>query len=331
MAEADETMFDVTLKKKKKKTKKLVALDDDDMGGESTTDAAPAPAPAPTADAGDGGDDFLLGAKKKKKKKKKTFDIDAAEAEQDAAAMAVEVEVANEADAMLEAAAPQVAVEELGELALELAFPLKKKRKRTEKIPEEYAENAGFLMVEEEVEVKALSKDEDTAAWAGSNRDYHYTELLERVFDIMRAKNPNMLQGEKRRFVMKPPSVIRVGSRKSGFINFVEICKMMHRQPDHVLGFLLTELGTSGTLDGSNSLILKGRFQQKQMESVLRRYIREYVTCHTCKSPDTIMSKENRLFFLTCETCGARNSVSSIKAGFSAVVGKRSRIRAKEG
>ena len=323
--------------------------------------AAPAPAPAPTADAGDGGDDFLLGAKKKKKKKKKTFDIDAAEAEQDAAAMAVEVEVANEADAMLEAAAPQVAVEELGELALELAFPLKKKRKRTEKIPEEYAENAGFLMVEEEVEVKALSKDEDTAAWAGSNRDYHYTELLERVFDIMRAKNPNMLQGEKRRFVMKPPSVIRVGSRKSGehngprppavrppapggnpfastplppsrfpptdpivvrprlahprtlsclylemalaircgrplclypgFINFVEICKMMHRQPDHVLGFLLTELGTSGTLDGSNSLILKGRFQQKQMESVLRRYIRELApalrlpACGCCPPP----------------------------------------------
>ena len=38
LAQADETMFDVTLKKKKKKTKKLVALDDDDMGGESTTD-----------------------------------------------------------------------------------------------------------------------------------------------------------------------------------------------------------------------------------------------------------------------------------------------------
>lgn len=40
--------------------------------------------------------------------------------------------------------------------------------------------------------------------------------------------------------------------------------------------FLLAELGTSGTLDGSNALVLKGRFQQKQMESVLRRYIRTY-------------------------------------------------------
>ena len=77
-------------------------------------------------------------------------------------------------------------------------------------------------MVEDDVaEIKSVSKAEDTAAWAGSNRDYHYTELLERVFDIMRAKNPNMAQGEKRRFVMKPPSVIRVGSRKSGKVAVV--------------------------------------------------------------------------------------------------------------
>lgn len=27
----------------------------------------------------------------------------------------------------------------------------------------------------------------------------------------------------------------------------------------------------------------------------------EYVICNGCKSPDTILSKENRLFFLRCE------------------------------
>lgn len=30
------------------------------------------------------------------------------------------------------------------------------------------------------------------------------------------------------------------------------------------------------------------------------------MTCSTCRSPDTILSRENRMFFLTCETCGAR-------------------------
>lgn len=32
----------------------------------------------------------------------------------------------------------------------------------------------------------------------------------------------------------------------------------------------------------------------------------EYVICLGCKSPDTILSKENRLFFLRCEKVGSK-------------------------
>ncbi|KAK9289612.1 hypothetical protein L1049_007769 [Liquidambar formosana] len=49
----------------------------------------------------------------------------------------------------------------------------------------------------------------------------------------------------------------------------------------------------------------------------------EYVICNGCKSPDTILSKENRLFFLRCEQCGSNRSVAPIKAGFVARVGRR--------
>lgn len=44
------------------------------------------------------------------------------------------------------------------------------------------------------------------------------------------------------------------------------------RQPKHLLDFLLAELGTSGSMDGNQQLIIKGRFQSKQIENVLRRY-----------------------------------------------------------
>jgi translation initiation factor 2 subunit 2 len=166
-------------------------------------------------------------------------------------------------------------------------------------------------------------------SWEDTDRDYTYDELLKRVFDIMREKNPDMIAGEKKRFVMKPPQVMRVGTKKSSFSNFAEICKMLHRQPKHLLAFLLAELGTSGSLDGNSQLIIKGRFQQKQIETVLRGYIKEYVTCHTCRSPETILQKDTRLYFLQCETCGSRCSVQSIKSGFQAVTGKRAAIRAK--
>merc|ERR1712177_53730 len=121
----------------------------------------------------------------------------------------------------------------------------------------------------------------------GLDRDYLYDELLQRVFGIMRDKNPEMVAGEKKKFVMRPPQVVRVGSKKTAFTNFTEIAKMLHRQPKHLLAFLFAELGTSGAIDGSNQLIMK--------ENVLRRYIKEYVTCHTCRSPDTILNKETRL------------------------------------
>ena len=47
----------------------------------------------------------------------------------------------------------------------------------------------------------------------------------------------------------------------------------MRRQPDHVIQFLFAELGTSGSMDGSQRLVIKGRFQPKQIESVLKKYI----------------------------------------------------------
>lgn len=51
------------------------------------------------------------------------------------------------------------------------------------------------------------------------------------------------------------------------------------------------------------------------------------MTCKTCKSPDTELSKgENRLYFLTCNSCGSRRSVTAIKTGFSAQIGKRKKM-----
>ena len=102
------------------------------------------------------------------------------------------------------------------------------------------------------------NEDEKADPWKDSDRDYQYDELLQRVFTIMRDKNPEMVSGKQKKFVMRPPQVMRVGSKKTAFANFVEIAKMLHRQPKHLLQFLFAELGTSGAIDGSNQLIIKG-------------------------------------------------------------------------
>jgi len=168
--------------------------------------------------------------------------------------------------------------------------------------------------------------DAGNEPWLKSDRDYLYPELLNRFYASLHAANPSLLSASSgKRYTIAPPQIHREGNKKSIFANVTDICKRMHRQPEHVIQFLFSEMGTTGSVDGAGRLVIKGRFQQKQVENVLRRYIVEYVTCKTCKSPDTLLTKENRIFFMACESCGSRRSVNTIKSGFQAQVGKRSK------
>lgn len=187
------------------------------------------------------------------------------------------------------------------EETFELNLSLKKKKKKKKKV------------VKEADEVDATKKP-----WEGSDRDYSYTEMLERVFGLLRERNPSL--STRKRHVMPPPQMVRVGTRKTMWANFSQICALMHRQNEHLMSFVLAELGTEGSIDGNQRLLVKGRYVTKQIESLLKKYISEYVTCHMCRTPETTLTRDSvtRLFFLQCEACSSRRSVAPIKTGFHA-------------
>ncbi|XP_016108019.1 eukaryotic translation initiation factor 2 subunit 2-like [Sinocyclocheilus grahami] len=322
----DEILFDPTTTKKKKKKKKPFMLDEDGDAeeaqqteqNEAEPEAAEERELEPEDDEvkrkepSDDLDDLnFFNQKKKKKKPKKVFENDIEEGMK-------ELKIEGDQQEMME------------DDEFDLLLPTKKKKSKKVEFFEESDTVEKDDVIEDDKSTDGVTfSSQSGPAWVGSERDYTYDELLSRVFNIMREKNPDMVAGEKRKFVMKPPQVVRVGTKKTSFVNFTDICKLLHRQPKHLLAFLLAELGTCGSIDGNNQLVIKGRFQQKQIENVLRRYIKEYVTCHTCRSPDTILQKDTRLYFLQCETCHSRCSVASIKTGFQAVTGKRAQLRAK--
>ncbi|GCA63217.1 hypothetical protein KIPB_008586 [Kipferlia bialata] len=152
---------------------------------------------------------------------------------------------------------------------------------------------------------------------------YPYNAMLERIVNIMSRKKAK----QSKQHGMEPPQMRREGTKKTCFMNFHTICKGLHRNYDHVLSFLLAELGTTGNLTGDGQVILKGRFQSKNIETVLRRYLTEFVTCHGCNSNETLLSKENKMYFVRCEVCGAHRSVQSVRnmGGFKAQIGRRKR------
>eukprot|EP01093_Parvamoeba_rugata_P007202 TRINITY_DN2156_c0_g3_i6.p1 TRINITY_DN2156_c0_g3~~TRINITY_DN2156_c0_g3_i6.p1 ORF type:complete len:257 (+),score=-29.46 TRINITY_DN2156_c0_g3_i6:55-771(+) len=190
-------------------------------------------------------------------------------------------------------AADGAAEEEAEEV--DLGFGSKKKKKKKKK-----------KVVAEVVESKPLGSDGDG--------DYDYFALLDRIQERLKQEGQTLHTGKKLR--LPPPALERDGTTKTLWTNFSIICKKLGRSLEHVLTYTLAELGTSGSLDGSQSLSIKGRFQPKQVEAVLRHYISEFVKCNTCGSTSTTLLKENRMHFVACTACRSRRTVQSIRTGY---------------
>ncbi|GKT60362.1 domain found in if2b if5 [Colletotrichum tofieldiae] len=263
----------------------------------SQAGAEDATAPTPEAAVEDGGLDLSM---KKKKKKKVPKDGD---------------DVAEDAPAG-----------EDGGLDLTMK---KKKKRRKEGEEDEFTAKLKALDLEGNQEggeaAEGAADDGDMDAGTGiwqhdETKALSYSLLLNRFFHQLSQKNPDHALSGSKSYKIPPPQCMREGNKKTIFANIAEICKRMKRTEEHVTAYLFSELGTSGSVDGSRRLVIKGRFQQKQLENVLRKYI--------SKSADTELSKgENRLYFITCNSCGSRRSVTAIKTGFSAQIGKRRKMQ----
>ena len=145
-----------------------------------------------------------------------------------------------------------------------------------------------------------------------------YMKLLSRVYDQLRANNPDLVDPKKA--LIRPPIVNRVGTSRIIWKNFAEICRTMRRDQNHVMNFFLTELSTTGSMTSQQEFLMKGKFVPKYIESLLKKYINEYVTCHMCRGVDTKLSRDTnaRMNIMTCEKCGATRAVAPIQKGFQA-------------
>ena len=83
---------------------------------------------------------------------------------------------------------------------------------------------------------KKKAVEEETAKTDSKYANYTYDELLDRVAKIIQEKNPEL--GEKRRHTMKPPQLMTIGTKKTLWVNYAEICKAMNGRPSTPLPVL---------------------------------------------------------------------------------------------
>jgi hypothetical protein len=67
---------------------------------------------------------------------------------------------------------------------------------------------------------------------------------------------------------------------------------MMQRSQQHVFQFFTAELGTMGSTDEKQQLVIRGKYVPKLIQSLPRKYIVSYITCKSCRSPDTELMRD---------------------------------------
>ncbi len=132
-----------------------------------------------------------------------------------------------------------------------------------------------------------------------------YKKLLERG----RSDLPKQ-EKEKERFNFPKFKSFTQGP-KTIIKNFLEVSRKLHRDPKHLMKFILGETGTSGDLSG-HRLILKGRKNKRILDSKLKDYINKFVFCKECGKPDTEIRQEGGVPRIKCKACSAKYTVREV-------------------
>jgi len=135
-----------------------------------------------------------------------------------------------------------------------------------------------------------------------------YESLLKRL----QSKTVNQTKGSASRIELPTPQIMWVGN-KTIFRNFMDFPKVMRRDPEKVLLYLAKEFGSAAYIAGEKGIFV-GKKEPSAFMSLFERYMKDYIMCPVCNSPDTKIERVKRLSFLVCEACGAKSSMKGIFA-----------------
>ncbi|MBR9678091.1 MAG: translation initiation factor IF-2 subunit beta [Nanoarchaeota archaeon] len=133
-----------------------------------------------------------------------------------------------------------------------------------------------------------------------------YEKMLKKAYESLPS-----VSSETSRFNIPLIQSIQQGN-KTVLTNFSQICNTINRKKEQVFKFFLRGLATAGELK-DHSAIFIGRFGRKRLQDLFDKFLKEYVYCNECKKPETKLIREDRITFMKCGVCGAKQSVKSLK------------------
>jgi len=130
----------------------------------------------------------------------------------------------------------------------------------------------------------------------------------EKLLDKAKARLPE-IKISKERFQI-PLVSGHIQGNKTVITNFAQICSTFQRPQEHLLKYLQRELATPAEIEGPR-LVLGRKIASQRINEKIEQYCKDFVVCKECNKPDTRITREDRVLFLKCTVCGAKQPIKA--------------------
>jgi len=132
-----------------------------------------------------------------------------------------------------------------------------------------------------------------------------YEKMLDNIYKAI----PEKVKTKERFEIPKFSSYI--SGKQTVINNLADVSKQLRREQSHLMKFLMKELAVPGVIKAKKG-VLQGKFKQDMLNSLLEKYIKEFVQCNECGKHDTELITFEGATYKRCEVCGARAPVRKL-------------------
>lgn len=140
------------------------------------------------------------------------------------------------------------------------------------------------------------------------NKTYNIDQLADRFAEKYKTITGASNTGKSKTVIKEP--IIQNLNKKTFIKNFSDVCSSINRDSQDVSVFFGTELRAQISIAGDGSLIIHGIYRVNQITSIIKKYVKSYVQCSLCRSQDTKVERSDRILYMVCNKCHAKNAIS---------------------
>ena len=101
-----------------------------------------------------------------------------------------------------------------------------------------------------------------------------------------------------------------IQGNKTIISNLNQIANTLGRPLAQILKYLEKQLATKSRVEG-NFVIFNTKLPAKRINERIQQFTDQFVICKECGKPDTQLSKDTGVYFIRCQACGAKYSVTA--------------------